>query len=152
MIEDSKFVQSVASNSPKKGWKITWADGKYDNFFDEAWLPILDSAQKNKRLVNFQKEKNAAGYWNLVSLELAEAPSDEPQAPVMYPKEEIGVKSVVTPKANDTRNRAFENSDRAISIERQVSIKLAFENAPENSSIDYIFGFADSIYKWISLT
>ena len=71
MINDSKFVKSVNSNAPKKGWKIQWQDDKYDNIFDESWLPILDEAQKTNRLVAFKKEKNQAGYWNIVSLELA---------------------------------------------------------------------------------
>lgn len=80
MIQDSKFVHSVNSNAPKKGWKITWHDDKKDNIFDESWLPILDQAQKEKRMISFQKEKNNAGYWNIMRLNLAEAqPPTQPQ-------------------------------------------------------------------------
>ena len=69
MIKDTKQVKSVNSNSPKKGWKIEWTDGKFDNFFDESWLPILDKAQKTQRSVYIEKEKNQAGYWNIIKLE-----------------------------------------------------------------------------------
>jgi len=92
MIEDSKFVQSIISNSPKKGWKITWHDEKKDNIFNEAWLKILDQAQKEQRMVHFTKEKNEAGYWNILTLELAsleaEAVSPKVEESAM-PKEKL---------------------------------------------------------------
>jgi len=75
MIKDTKQVKEVRSNAPKKGWKIEWADGKYDNIFDEAWLSILDEAQKSALPVYIEKEKNQSGYWNIIKLELA--PKDD---------------------------------------------------------------------------
>ncbi len=71
MITDTKFVKSVTSNTPKKGWKIEWMDGKKDNVFDNAYLAILEEAQKSNRMVTVTKEKNDAGYWNIQTLELA---------------------------------------------------------------------------------
>ena len=72
MIKDTKQVKSIQSNAPKKGWKIEWADGKFDYFFDEAWLSILDEAQKSNTPVYIEKEKNQAGYWNIITLKPAE--------------------------------------------------------------------------------
>ena len=77
MIKDTKQVKEVRSNSPKKGWKIEWSDGKFDNFFDEAWIPILDEAQKTQHPVYIEKEKNQAGYWNIIVLKLADETAKE---------------------------------------------------------------------------
>jgi len=80
MISDSKYVKSVDSNAPKKGWVITWQDDKKDFIFEEAWLKLLSKAQEEQRLVNFTKEQNAKGYWNIQTLVLAELP-DTPSTP-----------------------------------------------------------------------
>ena len=109
MIKDAKFVKSVTSNTPKKGWKIEWADGKFDNIFDEAWLPILDEAQKTNRLVAFEKEKNNAGYWDIIKLKLVDLP-DTGSPPVQKPPAETPPKSE---RPNTTNN----------SIESQVAFK-----------------------------
>jgi hypothetical protein len=107
MIEDSKFVKSVKSNEPKKGWKIEWHDGKFDNIFDESWLHILDEAQSNQRMVHFKKEKNN-GYWNIQSLELAtiEAPTHlaeaaKQQGAVEAPKVSLKDRAVCLSYAKD---------------------------------------------------
>lgn len=71
MITDTKKVKEVVSNHPKKGWKITWQDGRYDNIFDNGWLEILEAAQAEDNPVTVQKEKNDKGYWNIVNLDLA---------------------------------------------------------------------------------
>ena len=91
MIEDSKWVKSVVSNAPKKGWKITWHDDKYDNIFDESWLKILDQAQKGQRMIHFTKEQNQSGYWNIKTLELANLEA-QPQPAPEYPKDEVAPK------------------------------------------------------------
>ena len=100
MIQDSKFVKSVKSNAPKKGWKVEWHDGKYDNFFDEAWLPILSGAQESNRMVHFTKDKNQAGYWNLLTIELAT------ETPPPVPKEGMPPKETKAPMPVDNKTRS----------------------------------------------
>ena len=105
MITDAKVVKSVNSNAPKKGWKIEWVDGKFDNIFDEGWLPLLDESIRTNRLVSFDKEKNEAGYWNIKKLELATLPEPEEKSEIV--KEAVKQGSVVTGDTNDTRIRSM---------------------------------------------
>ena len=102
MIEDSKWVKSVESNAPKKGWKITWHDDKKDNIFDESWLKILDEAQKDNRLVHFTKEKNNAGYWNILNLNLVDGSELPPATEVETRHTDVKPDPVIS-----TKNRAF---------------------------------------------
>ena len=81
MITDTKYVQSVESNAPKKGHKIHWSDGKTDNVFDASWLPILEEARRGNLPVNISKEKNDAGYWNIKTLVIGTAQAPPPVSP-----------------------------------------------------------------------
>jgi len=120
MISDSKFVKGVKSNAPKKGYKIEWQDGKFDNIFDESWLPMLDEAQKTNRLVTYEKEKNNAGYWNIINLYLAEL-DEEPQED-LFPDEAVPEKGTSVPK------KGTETADaRQHDIHRQVALKCVVD-------------------------
>ena len=141
MIKDSKLVKSVKSNAPKKGWKIEWADGKFDNFFNEAWLPVLDEAQKTNRLVAIEKEKSPAGYWNIKTLRLVEAPvAEAPKAEVPDPpivKEAVKMGARVVGDTSDARIRsmALAYSKDLVSagkVELSDILKIA------NRFVDYI--------------
>jgi len=88
MNPESKYVGAIDDMfGGKEGttpyWKVTWHDGKSDNMRDEGWVAICRSAYDNKRMVTFKKEPTTKGdktYWNIVSLELAQA-TTEPVTP-----------------------------------------------------------------------
>jgi len=129
MISDSKFVKGVKSNAPKKGYKIEWADGKFDNIFDESWLPLLDKAQKENRLVTYEKEKNDAGYWNIKTLVLAEIDSEpvEPQTPQDYPdKEDLPSQSVTSSAVKPTATVVKTAPKGARKDDRNASFALSY--------------------------
>jgi len=127
MIEDSKFVKSIASNAPKKGQKVTWADGKTDIIFDQEWVALLNQALKENRLVHFTKDKNDAGYWNIQTLELAQLNKEPTKPPIiessMPPKQEKPTEiSPMTPDKWAEKDRITRKS-----IERQTSLNAAIE-------------------------
>ena len=104
MIEDSKFVKSIEAKSGGKSgtyWTVTWQDEKHDNIFNNEWLPILESAQENNRLVHFGKEKHGQ-YYNIVSLELA----SETQPP-----KETGSDPKYTPRKDAVAENIRENME-----------------------------------------
>jgi hypothetical protein len=74
MINDSKKVYSVENNSPKKGWKITWEDGKRDVIFNKDWLPLLEEAKEHNLPINFTKEKEG-DYWHIMTIDLSHEPA-----------------------------------------------------------------------------
>ncbi len=89
MIEDSKWVKSVTSNTPRKGYKIIWHDDKPDNIFNDAWVKMAEQALSEGKMLHYEKEKNEKGYWNITSLEFAgDALSEDHRPPPMYPKDE----------------------------------------------------------------
>jgi len=118
MITDSKFVKGVKSNAPKKGYKIEWVDGKYDNIFDESWLPLLDEAQKTNRLVTYEKEKNDAGYWNIKTLVLAEI-NEEPEKDDNFPFPD-------TPAVKTTPKKQISDRDKLVEFNRLCSMSLSY--------------------------
>ena len=77
-IQDAKFVKTVESNAPKKGMKITWVDDRYDTIFNDDWVKLCKQAVGGNRLVEFEKEKNEAGYWKITELKLGELSTPEP--------------------------------------------------------------------------
>ncbi len=140
MITDSKFVKSVKSNAPKKGHKIEWQDGKFDNIFNAGWLPLLDEAQKTNRLVTYEKEKNDAGYWNITSLELA-SETPPPTKPIET-EEERKAMAQVRSEVKNPRNDG----------QTQRSISMSYAAGMASNKViepDKLLSYAEVINRWI---
>lgn len=112
MITDSKWVKDIEPKQGKKPYhQITWHDDKYDNIFDTDFLAIAESAKKDGRLVNFTKDKNQQGFWNITSMELAEIE--------VQPNQSIPSAQEVPPPLFDMRTP----NPRQASIELQCAMK-----------------------------
>jgi len=117
-IEDAKFVKEIKSNAPKKGDKVIWSDGKYDNIWDKKMLPILQEALKTDRLVAYTKEQNDAGYWNITELHLATVDETEDSPATNKPAE-----------SKDTIKKPTQGEDRQQQIMLQHATACAFQAA-----------------------
>uniref|UniRef100_A0A6M3IF96 Uncharacterized protein n=1 Tax=viral metagenome TaxID=1070528 RepID=A0A6M3IF96_9ZZZZ len=152
MISGSKFVKGVKSNAPKKGYKITWEDGKIDNIFDESWLPLLDKAQKENRLVTYQTEKNDAGYWNIKSLVLAEIDSEPifPEAPEDYPDKEV-TSTATAVKSTAQKRDTGKNGAFSLSYAKDVACScISSGQLKPTESKTFIITLASSFLDWLN--
>lgn len=150
MITDSKFVKSVESNEPKKGYVVTWTDDKRDFLFNEEWIDLCRQAKETNRMLTYTKEKNDKGYWTIMSLAFTEAPTQEmthetvPEG--MPPKEELkGTQPKITPNPQELGMWFKEMGNRIGdgSIERDypkshISIKSQYyKRMSEVTGIDF---------------
>lgn len=70
MIDDTKQPQSIERKEGKKGYTLTWTDGKKDTIFDEVWAADVRLCVQNGWFLHFTKEKNDSGFWNIQTLEI----------------------------------------------------------------------------------